>query len=277
SKLHRKLQSQGGESAVTLSISARTRLEDLMMEGDLLEVALDETQDIWRILSHTNSPTTVRKYATFEEVQASFNSDMKDAKKRGRKRKSDEFDMGKTISRQKIVDEKSPANTPNAIIKKKGANTPTGGSGAGAGAGAGAAAGAAATGLNNKDKKIMPQSPLKRGPRKIKRKDGEDVPKKKGGNRKKTKQDTSDEEDDCAADSCLRPNGREVDWVQCDGGCNGWFHMHCVGLDKTELAEEDDYICSNCKDADQNTTSQGYLSGDNEPDIEEPTSFARTY
>ncbi|XP_074098573.1 lysine demethylase 5 isoform X1 [Cotesia typhae] len=269
SKLHRKLQSQGGESAVTLSISARTRLEELMMEGDLLEVALDETQNIWRILSHTNSPTTVRKYATFEEVQASFNSDMKDAKKRGRKRKSDEFDMGKTISRQKIVDEKSPASTPNAIIKKKGGNTPTGGNGAGAGAGA--------TGLNNKDKKLMPQSPLKRGPRKIKRKEGEDVPKKKGGNRKKTKQDTSDEEDDCAADSCLRPNGREVDWVQCDGGCNGWFHMHCVGLDKTELAEEDDYICSNCKDGDQNTTSQGYLSGDNEPEIEEPTSFARTY
>lgn len=48
--------------------------------------------------------------------------------------------------------------------------------------------------------------------------------------------------------------GREVDWVQCDGGCEGWFHMHCVGLDRTEIAEEDDYICSNCKDAEQNST-----------------------
>lgn len=48
--------------------------------------------------------------------------------------------------------------------------------------------------------------------------------------------------------------GREVDWVQCDGGCEGWFHMHCVGLDRTEIAEEDDYICSNCKEAEQNST-----------------------
>ena len=135
----------------------------------------------------------------------------------------------------------------------------------------------------------------------MKRKEGEEGPKKRGGNRKKTKQDTSDEEDDCAAVNCLRPSGRntlhistkyfsiiifittvcvcvcvcvcararavlyitvlflfmlgrEVDWVQCDGGCEGWFHMHCVGLDRTEIAEEDDYICSNCKEAEQNST-----------------------
>lgn len=56
--------------------------------------------------------------------------------------------------------------------------------------------------------------------------------------------------------------GREVDWVQCDGGCDGWFHMLCVGLDKTELAEEDDYICSNCKDAEQNPMVR--TNGDNE-------------
>jgi len=30
--------------------------------------------------------------------------------------------------------------------------------------------------------------------------------------------------------------------------------MHCVGLDRTEIAEEDDYICSNCKEADQNAS-----------------------
>lgn len=118
----------------------------------------------------------------------------------------------------------------------------------------------------------------------IKRKsEGEEGPKKRGGNRKKTKQESSDEEDDCAAVNCLRPSGKdvlnhllnimhnffffliiqdnficylgkEVDWVQCDGGCEGWFHMHCVGLDRTEIAEEDDYICSNCKEVDQNAS-----------------------
>jgi hypothetical protein len=33
-----------------LSESARHQLEELMMEGDILEVSLDETQHIWRIL-----------------------------------------------------------------------------------------------------------------------------------------------------------------------------------------------------------------------------------
>ncbi|XP_015108765.1 lysine-specific demethylase lid [Diachasma alloeum] len=245
SKFQRKLQlPQNPENSVVLSESARSKLDELMMEGDLLEVALDETQHIWRILSHTNSPSSVRKYAAFEEVQANFNNDSKDPKKRGRKRKSEEFELLKKMGRQKPVDEKT-------IVKKKA--------------------------FNNKDAKKMvtPPGALKRGPRKIKRKEGEELPKKRGGNRKKTKQDTSDEEDDCAAGNCLRPSGREVDWVQCDGGCDGWFHMHCVGLDRTELTEEDDYICSNCKDAEQSAT--GYLSGDNEPDIQEASSFARTY
>ena len=44
----------------------------------------------------------------------------------------------------------------------------------------------------------------------MKRKEGEEGPKRRGGNRKKTKQDTSDEEDDCAAVNCLRPNGRNI-------------------------------------------------------------------
>lgn len=126
-----------------------------MMEGDLLEVALDETQHIWRILSHTNSPTTVRKYAAFEDVQANFNSDVKDVKKRGRKRKSDEFDLVKSISRQKIIDEKNQTASPNAVVKKKGTGSATSSPGAGA------------AGLNNKDKKLVPQSPIKRGPRKV--------------------------------------------------------------------------------------------------------------
>lgn len=52
--------------------------------------------------------------------------------------------------------------------------------------------------------------------------------------------------------------GREVDWVQCDGGCEGWFHMHCVGLDRTEIAEEDDYICSNCKEAEHSSVVSLY-------------------
>lgn len=46
----------------------------------------------------------------------------------------------------------------------------------------------------------------------------------------------------------LRLNtGREVDWVQCDGGCNEWFHMLCVGLVKSQMKPEDEFICKKCK------------------------------
>ncbi|KYN08295.1 PREDICTED: lysine-specific demethylase lid [Cyphomyrmex costatus] len=229
SKIRRKTQSSDSESFGTLSSSTRLRLEELMMEGDLLEVALDETQHIWRILSYMNTHNTMRKYKSLEEVQA--NQEMKDVKKRGRKRKSEEFESLKKTGRPK-VEEKN-------IIKRSKSSGPT----------------------TKEKRQSSSPVPLKRGPRKMKRKsEGEEGPRKRGGNRtKKTKQESSDEEDDCAAVNCLRPSGKEVDWVQCDGGCEGWFHMHCVGLDRTEIAEEDDYICSNCKEADQSASSRSAL------------------
>ncbi|KAE8623760.1 hypothetical protein XENTR_v10005720 [Xenopus tropicalis] len=62
---------------------------------------------------------------------------------------------------------------------------------------------------------------------------------------------TSDESDDddafCPADRCMEPEGDEVDWVQCDGNCNRWFHQVCVGL-SAETAEKEDYICTHCKE-----------------------------
>uniref|UniRef100_A0AAX7U8V7 [histone H3]-trimethyl-L-lysine(4) demethylase n=1 Tax=Astatotilapia calliptera TaxID=8154 RepID=A0AAX7U8V7_ASTCA len=43
-----------------LSPQAKAQLEDLMMLGDLLEVSLDETQHIWRILQATHPPSEER-------------------------------------------------------------------------------------------------------------------------------------------------------------------------------------------------------------------------
>uniref|UniRef100_A0A8C5MKI2 [histone H3]-trimethyl-L-lysine(4) demethylase n=1 Tax=Leptobrachium leishanense TaxID=445787 RepID=A0A8C5MKI2_9ANUR len=58
----------------------------------------------------------------------------------------------------------------------------------------------------------------------------------------------SDDDDDdaiCPAEHCIEPEGDEVDWVQCDGSCNRWFHQACVGL-STETAEKEDYVCTLC-------------------------------
>uniref|UniRef100_A0A3Q2Y4L1 [histone H3]-trimethyl-L-lysine(4) demethylase n=1 Tax=Hippocampus comes TaxID=109280 RepID=A0A3Q2Y4L1_HIPCM len=59
----------------------------------------------------------------------------------------------------------------------------------------------------------------------------------------------SDESDEdmavCPAERCHLPEGNEVDWVQCDGCCNQWFHQVCVGV-TAEMAEKEDYVCVRC-------------------------------
>ena len=39
--------------------------------------------------------------------------------------------------------------------------------------------------------------------------------------------------------------GEEVDWVQCDK-CEEWFHLICLGVDKKDLDEDDDFVCPPC-------------------------------
>uniref|UniRef100_A0A1A8QY42 [histone H3]-trimethyl-L-lysine(4) demethylase n=1 Tax=Nothobranchius pienaari TaxID=704102 RepID=A0A1A8QY42_9TELE len=56
----------------------------------------------------------------------------------------------------------------------------------------------------------------------------------------------------CPAESCQLPEGDEVDWVQCDGSCNQWFHQVCAGV-TPEMAEKEDYICVSCSLKDGHT------------------------
>ncbi|XP_059612506.1 lysine-specific demethylase 5-like isoform X1 [Phlebotomus argentipes] len=71
--------------------------------------------------------------------------------------------------------------------------------------------------------------------------------------------DSSDEDDDeeeeekCSAPKCVRPKGRKfVDWVQCDGPCEKWFHMKCVGVQKTQVTNESDFYCDKCASRNNN-------------------------
>uniref|UniRef100_A0A671PER2 [histone H3]-trimethyl-L-lysine(4) demethylase n=1 Tax=Sinocyclocheilus anshuiensis TaxID=1608454 RepID=A0A671PER2_9TELE len=63
---------------------------------------------------------------------------------------------------------------------------------------------------------------------------------------------SDDSEEDwsvCSAKKCQQPEGNEVNWVQCDGSCNQWFHQICVGV-SAEQAENEDYICVSCSKND---------------------------
>uniref|UniRef100_A0A8C7VB44 [histone H3]-trimethyl-L-lysine(4) demethylase n=1 Tax=Oncorhynchus mykiss TaxID=8022 RepID=A0A8C7VB44_ONCMY len=62
----------------------------------------------------------------------------------------------------------------------------------------------------------------------------------------------SDSDEDftlCAAPWCREPEGKQVNWVQCDGSCQQWFHQICVGV-SAEQAEKEDYICISCTQPD---------------------------
>jgi hypothetical protein len=50
------------EPLITLNNVTKSFLENLMMEGDLLEVSLDETQHLWRILNATKTSTSDLAY-----------------------------------------------------------------------------------------------------------------------------------------------------------------------------------------------------------------------
>lgn len=132
-------------------------------------------------------------------------------------------------------------------------------------------------------RKRRSDEPLAQKPRVVKPEPTEKKTKRKASVRRrrgKSYQDEDDDEDDddsdekCAASSCLKPSGK-VDWVQCDGGCEQWFHMACVGLSAQDINEDEDYICMACS---RNSSDYGSLqaSPDSQtnplsPDSTEPT------
>ena len=50
---------------------------------------------------------------------------------------------------------------------------------------------------------------------------------------------------------CLKPWIDPIEWVQCDGKCQLWFHLYCIGLKKEQLNEDEDYLCNVCKANDR--------------------------
>ncbi|XP_069693074.1 lysine-specific demethylase 5A-like isoform X2 [Periplaneta americana] len=237
------------QPVLALSEMARSQLEELMMEGDLLEVSLDETQHIWRILQATK-PRQEDKFPDFEELeheilQSKIDKQKLKDRRKAKKRTTEETEFGANNKKLKVKIGKEIEER-NKKWKDK--------------------------------KKFKDQKDSIKKVRKIKRR-VDTLDKKKSSLRvKKTKQECSDDDEDCAAPTCLRPTGHEVDWVQCDGGCDKWFHLHCVGLDKDDINEDEDYICKNCmlsQDHDQDTEQDNDQDADNQHIIEEEVDLSR--
>ena len=73
---------------VVLSLTAKTivQLEDLMVEGDLLEVSLDEVHSIWRLLQATPGRRD-RKYPELEQLEAELVAAREERKKEKMKKR----------------------------------------------------------------------------------------------------------------------------------------------------------------------------------------------
>ncbi|XP_078529835.1 lysine-specific demethylase 5A isoform X2 [Lissotriton helveticus] len=222
-----------------LSPGAKAQLEELMMVGDLLEVSLDETQHIWRILQATHPPSEDRFLHVAEDdgtEEKPLKMKAKDSSEKKRKRKLEKAELLHGESKQKSKELKRLDKPKRKKLKLNMDK---------------------AKELNKLAKKLAKEEEKKRKKEKAAAAKAEiakeiiekkrekkvlDIPSKYDWS---GAEDSEDENAVCASQSCLRPCKDKVDWVQCDGGCDEWFHQVCVGV-SPEMAENEDYICIKC-------------------------------
>uniref|UniRef100_A0A672YQB5 [histone H3]-trimethyl-L-lysine(4) demethylase n=1 Tax=Sphaeramia orbicularis TaxID=375764 RepID=A0A672YQB5_9TELE len=204
-----------------LSPQAKAQLEELMMLGDLLEVSLDETQHIWRILQATHPPSEERFLQVMEPddslMEKPLKIKLKDSEKK-RKRKLERLGLGGKPKKKKLKLSLDKNREMKQLAKRLAKEEKE---------------------RKRKEKAAAKAEAIREGLEKRKEKKILDIPSKYDWS---GAEDSNDENAVCAAKNCQRPCKDKVDWVQCDGGCDEWFHQVCVGL-SSEMAENEDYIC----------------------------------
>ncbi|XP_076469736.1 lysine-specific demethylase 5A-like isoform X2 [Babylonia areolata] len=260
-----------------MSDTLRAQLEELMMEGDLLEVTLDETQHIWKLLQacHVHADP---HYLDFQDSESMVGGGTKEG--RGEKKT---VKVKRVKNKDGLKGGKVKVKAEAKKLKRKKVGKEAGGEDR--------------VGPVEKKVKVEPGAEVKAVKRKWKQQKGDKVKvqvkvnktgfqvpvgkvkarllanslkkkklkvkvegvkeepvKKKKVRKVKVKKETDeangkdsdDNDEDCSAAKCLRPIGEAVNWVQCDA-CELWFHLLCVGLGKEEITEEDDYVCNTCR------------------------------
>nr|XP_054751747.1 lysine-specific demethylase 5A-like isoform X1 [Lytechinus pictus] len=237
------LSSSTGSQSATLELSlyARAQLEDLMVEGDLLEVSLDDTQQLWRILQACQ-PVHQERFMEhiLEQMppesleKLKVKSEAKEKKKMKLKRKKDDIEImsaemkleKKKKKKEKREKELAAPGTAPLIPQKK---------------------------LGEKVKKEGKENKEKQK-KKMKRKKAEkllvpgNLPIKKEDIKEEVIINVDGDEDDddeiCSAKKCLRPLGDDINWVQCDM-CEKWYHLLCIGM-KQQPEEDEEFFCRVC-------------------------------
>ncbi|KAJ8889467.1 hypothetical protein PR048_008966 [Dryococelus australis] len=212
---------QSTAPCVTLSEPTQLLLEDLMMEGDLMETSLEENDQIWRVLKH--SRIFIQKHsfpeAAIKQEPVRPDKEQLEPMKVQEEPTRLEDEPTRPEKEEPTRPEEEPTR-PEKETRMKGKKR---------------AVSVREEQVVGKRSRVLRERPaaVAREPQRS----GDD--------------DSTlwDDGEDCAAQTCLHPSGSSLDWVQCDGGCEEWFHLHCVGLGKDELDENEDYICKVCRDA----------------------------
>lgn len=234
-------------SYVGLSELQRKRVEEVLLDGDLLEVTTDETTQLWQLLQ---TDSECLSYFTLSEEEA-----LKCELPKISQRKP-------TVVYDELDDEATPpviTDSVNAKKRKRGD----------------AVTKAPLTETSSpvtKRKKTMKQNEKKKrssGPTRTKVSPTSTGSSPSKSSRPKTTSpshvlgcteeiidEDEDEEDDeqeermedtvCSASQCIRPMSSELSWVQCDQ-CQLWYHLLCVGLTIESVEEIDVYHCFSCK------------------------------
>ncbi|OXB67270.1 hypothetical protein ASZ78_015911 [Callipepla squamata] len=207
-----KVRLSAGLSWLRVGCVVSTELDELMMEAQLLQVSLPEIQELYQILFTKQSPTLQT-----EKPSVGASSEKSECC-RGRKDGMSymERKLKRRFERESFSDEKRARVRKMRTPKKKK--------------------------LKPSHTKDLCSSRMERLLEVQRSAESHALP----SDASFSEQDDSEDEDAlCPAVTCLQPEGDEVDWVQCDGSCNQWFHQVCVGI-SPEMAEKEDYICSSC-------------------------------
>jgi histone demethylase JARID1 len=193
---------------IQLTPEALSELENILIEGNLMEISFEETLKLWKI------------YQSAQPKNLSI-PDLRTIKYRIKK----EIEGKETLS----LKARKTRNGPNS-----------------------------SSGSTNAE-----NSPRKRTSIQGKRKSIENNANGSSPIKKSAKVQEYDE--DCAAESCRQPAGKEVNWVQCESECFKWFHLVCVGLKKSEVKKLESYQCKQCtqkKNYDENEIETEVLEDD---------------
>ncbi|XP_037927459.1 lysine-specific demethylase lid isoform X2 [Teleopsis dalmanni] len=256
-----------------LSGSETDNLAELSMEGDLLEVSLDESQELWRLLSAVQPTKTTEAATLVEQHQikqknmqsiSNANSAAEDSNDSLQVQSSPNSNSGSasgrnhtTVKKRRTIDPVTgcpvPRKKTTSSLTKQGANSTQ--------KKVGRKSDLSKQILDDNAENFTPTKSTNDGvagatnaqisSQKKRKRMGNNIV---ASGQKKSQQRTQtayqdDDEEECRAENCHKPTGREVDWVQCDGGCNEWFHMFCVGLNRNQIKADDDYICVRCSKA----------------------------